>query len=192
MVTFHLQEVLGGNFVVVNENLHDEFAEFKGKVQSYIGTACCLVKGIQLLKVWCRSTKTKLKPVHVLGNTYFLMSPYDLDELCQWVRNKRSFFSDKDFTTDSLLECEKQFSSSISSKVLEITKEEHNDNIKYQPVCSVWQKDRCALLGLALVRGNHSHWTLPSIIAVSHCPLATARIKIGLQQMEIVSFGLFL
>ena len=44
-----------------------------------------------LLKVWCRSTKTKLKPVHVLGNTYFLMSPYDLDELCQWVRNKRSF-----------------------------------------------------------------------------------------------------
>ena len=34
-----------------------------------------------LLKVWCRSTKTKLKPVHVLGNTFFLMSHYDLDEL---------------------------------------------------------------------------------------------------------------
>ena len=30
---------------------------------------------------------------------------------------KRSFFSDKDFTTDGLLECEKQCSSSISSKV---------------------------------------------------------------------------
>ena len=26
-------------------------------------------------------------PVHVLGNIYFLMSPYDLDELCEWVRN---------------------------------------------------------------------------------------------------------
>ena len=89
---FPLQEVLGGNFVVVNENLHDEFAEFKGKVQSYIGTACCLVKEIGLLKVWCRSTEIKLKPVHVLGKTYFLMSPYDLDELCQWVKNKRSFF----------------------------------------------------------------------------------------------------
>ena len=52
----------------------------------------CLVKGIELLKVWSRSTKAKLKPVHVLGNIYFLMSPYDLDELYEWVRNKRIFF----------------------------------------------------------------------------------------------------
>ena len=40
----------------------------------------------------------------------------------------------------------------------------------------MWQEDRCAYLGLTLVRGNHSHWTQPSIIAVSHHPLATARI----------------
>ena len=46
---FPLQEVLGGNFVVVNENLHAEFAEFKGKVLSYIETTHCLVKGIELL-----------------------------------------------------------------------------------------------------------------------------------------------
>ena len=87
---FQLQEVLGGNFVVVNENLH---AEFKGKVLSYIGTTHCLVKGIEVLKVWSRSTKAQLKPVHVLGNIYFLMSPYDLDELCEWVRNKSFFFN---------------------------------------------------------------------------------------------------
>ena len=47
---FPLQEVLGGNFVVVNENLHAEFAEFKGKVLSYIGTTHCLVKGLSCLK----------------------------------------------------------------------------------------------------------------------------------------------
>ena len=35
-----------------------------------------------------KSTKAKLKPVHVLGNIYFLMSPYDIDELCEWVRYK--------------------------------------------------------------------------------------------------------
>ena len=29
------------------------------------------------------STKAQLKPVHVLGNISFLMSPYDLDELCE-------------------------------------------------------------------------------------------------------------
>ena len=74
---FPLQEVLGGNFVVVNENLYAEFAEFKGKVLSYIGTTHCLVKRIELLKVWSRSTEVQLKPVHVLGNIYFLMSPYD-------------------------------------------------------------------------------------------------------------------
>ena len=88
-----LQEVLGGDFVAIDENVHAEFAEFRGKVQSYIGTTCCVVKGIELLKVLCRFTKTKLKPVHVLGNIYFLMSPYDLDELCERVRYKRSFFS---------------------------------------------------------------------------------------------------
>ena len=33
------------------------------------------------------STKAKLKPVMYLGMFCFLMSPYDLDELCEWVRN---------------------------------------------------------------------------------------------------------
>ena len=65
----------------------------KGKSLSYIGTTHCLVKRIELLKVWSRSTKAQLKPVHVLVNMYFLMSPYDQDELCEWVRNKRSFFN---------------------------------------------------------------------------------------------------
>ena len=83
---------------------------------------------------------------------------------------------DKDFTIDGLLEYGKQCSSSISSQVLEITKEDHNDYINYQPVCSEWQKERCALLGLTLVRVNHSHLTQPSMIAVSHCPLVAARI----------------
>ena len=48
---FPLQEVLGRNFVVVNENLQAEFAEFKGKVLLYMGTTHFLVKGIELLKV---------------------------------------------------------------------------------------------------------------------------------------------
>ena len=67
---------------------------FKGKVQSLIGATRCLVRRIQLLKVWCRFTKTLLKPVHVLGDVFFLSD----ETLCQWVSNKRSFFSDKDFT----------------------------------------------------------------------------------------------
>ena len=74
------------------------------------------------------SNKAQLKPVHVLGNIYFLMHPSDLDELCEWVRNKRVFLIDKNITIDGLLEYEEQCSSSrssISSLVLEITNEEH-------------------------------------------------------------------
>ena len=103
----------------------------------------------------------------------------DLDELCEWVRNKRSFFIDKDFTVDGLLEYEEQCSSSmqyIISGFRDYQRREHNDHIKYQPVCSDWQKERCALLGLTFIRVNHPHLTQPSMIAVSHCPLATARI----------------
>ena len=90
---------------------------------------------------------------------------------------KEVFFIDKDFTIDGLLEYEEQCSSSsISSRVLEITNEDHNDHINYQPVCSEWQMERCALLGLTSIHVNHPHLTQPSLIAVSHCPLATARI----------------
>ena len=79
---------------------------------------------LDMLKCGADPPKPSWKPVHVLGNIYFLMNPYDLDELCEWVRNKRSFFVDKDFTIDGLLEYEEQCSSSISSQVLEITNEE--------------------------------------------------------------------
>ena len=83
------------------------------------------------------------------------------------VNNKISFFSDKDITIDGLLEYEEQCSS-ISSQALEITRAEHNYIINYRPVSSVWQKDKCASLGLTLVRVNHFYWTQPSMIAVSH------------------------
>ena len=91
---------------------------------------------------------------------------------------KEVFLIHKDFTIDGLLEYEEQCSSSssISSRVLEITNEDHNDHINYQPVCSEWQMERCALLGLTSIHVNHPYLTQPSLIAVSHCPLATARI----------------
>ena len=49
-------------------------------------------------KVWCRSIETKLKPDYArLWNICFLMDPFNLDELCKWVRT----FSDKDFNIDA-------------------------------------------------------------------------------------------
>ena len=55
-------------------------------------------------------SRFELKSVHDLGNIYLFMSPYDLDKLCEWV-------------SDGLLEYGKQCSSSLSSQVLEITRD---------------------------------------------------------------------
>ena len=41
-----------------------------------------LLKGIELLKVWSRSTKAMLTPANMFENIHFLMSPYNLDEKC--------------------------------------------------------------------------------------------------------------
>ncbi|KAL5499489.1 hypothetical protein EMCRGX_G010916 [Ephydatia muelleri] len=46
-----LKELLGGNSVIINEHLQDEFEEFRGKIQCAIGTTHILVKGIELLKL---------------------------------------------------------------------------------------------------------------------------------------------
>ena len=46
-----------------------------------------LLKGVELIRVWCRSTSTKLKPVHVLGDIYLMMSCYDLDVMSVGLQN---------------------------------------------------------------------------------------------------------
>ena len=86
MVIFHCKKSWAEILLLSMKTCMLSLLNSKGK----LGTTHCLVKGIELLKVWSRSTKAQLKPVHVLGNIYFLMSPYDLNELCEWVRNKRS------------------------------------------------------------------------------------------------------
>lgn len=45
-----LQEVLGGNFIVVNENLHAEFAEFKGKSYHTLELPIAWLKELRCLK----------------------------------------------------------------------------------------------------------------------------------------------
>ena len=87
-----LKELLGGNFVLVNEALQDEFEEFRRKIQCMIGTTHTLVKGVELLKLWLKSINANFKYVAVLGSTYSVMSSSDLDDVCQWVINKRSYF----------------------------------------------------------------------------------------------------
>ena len=82
-----LQGVLGGNLLLQMKTCMLSLQNSKGKSYHTLELHIAWLKELSCLK----STKAKLKPVHVLGNIFFLMSPYDLDKLCEWVRNKRSF-----------------------------------------------------------------------------------------------------
>ena len=84
-----LQEVSGGDFVIVSDDLYDEFETFKKKVYSYVDRAFSIVKAVELIDVWCTSCGgVTLKPLHLLGSVYYLMSSAQLDLLCQWVYAK--------------------------------------------------------------------------------------------------------
>ena len=64
---YPLKELLGGNFVIINERFQDEFEEFSGKIQCTTGTTQTLVKGVELMKLWLKSINACLKSVAVLG-----------------------------------------------------------------------------------------------------------------------------
>ena len=84
---YPLKELLGGNFVIINERFQNEFEEFSGKIQCTTGTTQTtqtLVKGVELIKLWLKSINDCLKSVAVLGSTYFLTTSSDLDDICQW------------------------------------------------------------------------------------------------------------
>ena len=78
-----LRDVSGGDFVIVNEELHGEFDEFRSKVYAYVDKEYSIVEAVELLQVWCRASKVILCRVQLLGRRYFLMSSTHLDEFCE-------------------------------------------------------------------------------------------------------------
>ena len=84
-----------------------------------------IVKAVELIDVWCTSCGgLTLKPLHLLGSVYYLMSSAQLDSLCQWVYAKRSLFSCKDeFSLNRIGESEDQTSKHPDAMVEEIAKD---------------------------------------------------------------------
>ena len=99
-----LREVFCGSFIIVNENLQDEFKKFNKKVSSYIDASYNVVKANELINIWLKSCDIVLKSMNVLGNMYFLMDGSDLDDLCLWIYNKRTFCCDKEVPIENLLQ----------------------------------------------------------------------------------------
>eukprot|EP00731_Ephydatia_muelleri_P004288 Em0002g464a len=55
-----LRDVSGGDFVIVNEELHGEFDEFRSKVYAYVDKEYSIVEAVELLQVWCRAREVSL------------------------------------------------------------------------------------------------------------------------------------
>ena len=78
-----MQQAYGGDFVIVNEALYDQFADFKKKVSR---PNLAFVKNVPLLTYWLKVSKiTSIKHIVIMDEIFFLMTSSDLDTLCQWV-----------------------------------------------------------------------------------------------------------
>ena len=171
-----MQETCGGSFVVIDEDLYEELDAFKKKLYSYVDKSFSIVKAQELLHVWCTSCRITPKSLHLLGSTYFLMSPLHLDAFCQWVISKRKVFTCKEnFDINLLMEHEEE-SSHLMNVIVDQVDNESETTIKYWPVCEDWQKRKCQMLGMKFVRGNISHVPEPCAFSTFHQPAVTGRI----------------
>lgn len=165
-----LRDVSGGDFVIVNEELHGEFDEFRSKVYAYVDKEYSIVEAVELLQVWCRASKVILRRVQLLGRRYFMMSSTHLDEFCEWVHDKRRLCCDEaEFRVTMLTDpC-------IDSSHFKYSM----DAITYNPVCRDWQISRCNSLGLNFHYGNNPHHGAArnEMIGISQRPIRTGRIS---------------
>ena len=53
-----LQEILGGDFVVINEDLLEKI---KRKVYSFVDRGFTVAEAVELLQIWCRTSKLCLQ-----------------------------------------------------------------------------------------------------------------------------------
>ena len=144
---FQLQDILEGDFVVVNEDLHEEFEKFKHKLYSNVDRGFTVVEAVELLQIWCRASKLCLKEVQLLGKNYFLISSAHLDTFCEWVYRKRSMCTSQENVVALLGGGNGQhtyfFSQALRKEANHLdasyksfeTETDHVDLICYNPVC---------------------------------------------------------
>ena len=83
-----LSEVCGGDFVICNDGLYESFMEFKKGIN--YRNDLRIVEQVDLLTYWIKTCKiTSIKEVSLMDKAYCLMSPADLDALCEWVYDTR-------------------------------------------------------------------------------------------------------
>ena len=98
------RKVCNGNSVIVNEECQADFDKFKTTILTVSSTgAHIVIKATDLISFWMRSCKTSLPSIYVLGETYYLMHPSQMDDFCQWIYDTRDRCCDDGITVEKLL-----------------------------------------------------------------------------------------
>ena len=86
-----LQEIYGGDFVIINEELHGQFDEFKKNIVPANHT-CSTVPVVELLEYyWCKvKCAVCMNTVHLYGKLYVKMTAAELDDFCKWIYDTRN------------------------------------------------------------------------------------------------------
>eukprot|EP00731_Ephydatia_muelleri_P032631 Em0024g175a len=94
-----LRDFCGGQFVIMNEKLSEEFDHFR---MHDINGSFYPVESLQLLECWFKSSGISIKTIIRYGKRYFLMSAANIDAFCQWVMETRKMYNKDGVILDSL------------------------------------------------------------------------------------------
>ena len=92
----------------------------------------------------CRIT---LKSLHLLGSTYFLMSPLHLDAFCQWVISKRKVFTCKENLDITLLMEHEEQSSHLMDVIVDQVDNKSETTISIGQYVKIGKKASVRCLG---------------------------------------------
>ncbi|KAL5500016.1 hypothetical protein EMCRGX_G011506 [Ephydatia muelleri] len=94
-----LRDFCGGQFVIMNEKLSEEFDHFR---MHDINGSFYPVESLQLLECWFKSSGISIKTIIRYGKRYFLLSAANIDAFCQWVMETRKMYNKDGVVLDSL------------------------------------------------------------------------------------------
>ena len=79
-----LKEIYGGDFLIINEELHSQFDEFKCNA---VPANHSMVPVMEILEYyWCKvRCEVSMNTVHLYGKSYVKMTAVELDDFCKWI-----------------------------------------------------------------------------------------------------------
>ena len=84
-----------------------------------------MIKATAIMNIWMKFCNLSLKSMHILDGIYYLISPSEIDDFCQWIYDTRDQCFDDGVTVEMLL------SLNTDGNSLEIMMGDQLDSILY-------------------------------------------------------------